>query len=138
MRKLYAGPTNPRTGGKIHSPVYRGSELDWELLVAGNGPIAGAVLRDFVFADPTWTIQSRPVNFDADVARADRPDLAVMNAVNPDLSKYVAEGGKLILAGGWSNAIVPPGAIIDYYRNVEATIGRRSTSAPSGCTWFPG
>ncbi|MEQ1910616.1 MAG: tannase/feruloyl esterase family alpha/beta hydrolase [Vicinamibacterales bacterium] len=120
VRKLYAGPTNPRTGEKIHSPIYRGSELDWAWLIAGEAPIANAVMRDFVLADPAWNIRTRPVDFDGDVARADRPELAVMNQVNPEISPYVARGGKLILAGGWANAIVPPGAIVDYYQKVRS------------------
>ena len=138
VRKLYAGPTNPRTGEKVHSPVYRGSELDWAQLIGGQTPIANNAMRDFVMADPMWDIRTRPVNFDSDVARADRPEVSVINAFNADISKYVAEGGKLILAGGWGNAIVPPGAIVDYYRNVQARLGARATEGAVRLYMVPG
>ena len=36
-------------------------------------------------------------------------------------------GGKLILSGGWNNALVPAGAVLDYYKSVEATIGIEDT-----------
>ena len=32
-------------------------------------------------------------------------------------------GGKLILSGGWNNALVPAGAVLDYYNNVQKTLG---------------
>jgi len=49
--------------------------------------------------------------------------------VKPDISKFVARGGRLILANGWSNAIVPPGATVDYYNDVRKTIGPKATAA---------
>lgn len=85
--------------------------------------------RSFVFKDPNWDFRERPLDFDQDVARANSPDIAVINAVKPDISKYAARGGRLILANGWSNAIVPPGATVDYYNSVRKTIGARATDA---------
>ena len=40
---------------------------------------------------------------------------------------FVRQGGKLILSGGWNNALVPAGAVLDYYNRVEARIGRENT-----------
>jgi len=131
VRKIYEGPVNPRTGEKIHSPLFRGSELSWEILA---GPQAAGgffptvpFFRLFVFHDPTWDYAKRPLDFDKDVARANTPDLLVLNAIKPDISEFVDRGGKLILVNGWSNAIVPPGYTIDYYNNVRLTIGKRAT-----------
>ena len=138
VRKIYAGPTNPRTKEAIHSPLYRGSELDWEAIAAGQQPIAVNVLRTFVFKDPMWDIRTRPVNFDSDVALADRPEVAVLNAMDPDVSKFAAAGGKLILTGGWANAIVPPGAIVDYYKKASATLGKRATDNAVRLYMVPG
>ena len=130
VRKVYEGPVNPRTGEKIHSPLFRGSELEWELLL-GPQPLGGVgpmlpFFRSFVFKDPNWDYRTRPVNFDEDVARANTPDVTVINAFKPDISRFVGRGGRLILANGWSNAIVPPGHTIDYYNSVRATIGTRA------------
>jgi hypothetical protein len=35
----------------------------------------------------------------------------------------VRSGGKLILSGGWNNALVPAGAVLDYYNRLTAAIG---------------
>jgi feruloyl esterase len=60
---------------------------------------------------------------------ANKPEITVINAVKPDISKFIAAGGRLILANGWSNAIVPPGATVDYYNAVRRTVGARATDA---------
>jgi hypothetical protein len=39
----------------------------------------------------------------------------------------VKRGGKLILSGGWNNALVPAGAVLDYYGRVQTTIGAENT-----------
>jgi feruloyl esterase len=125
VRKIYAGPTNPRTHEKIWSALYRGSELDWSFFIDTPSPIgiATSTLRDAVLKDPAWDYRTTPVDFDRHVALAERSDIARVNASNPDISPYVGRGGKLILSGGWNNALVPAGAVLDYYNSVEATIG---------------
>jgi tannase/feruloyl esterase len=124
-RKIYAGPTNPRTNEKIWSPLYRGSELDWVFFTETPSPIpiATSALRDAILKDPSWDYRTMPVDFDRHVALADTSDLARVNASNPDISEYIRQGGKLILSGGWNNALVPAGAVLDYYTRVTAKIG---------------
>jgi feruloyl esterase len=132
VRKVYEGPVNPRTGEKFQSPLYRGSELEWEILL-GPQPLGGVgpmlpFFRNFVFKDPAWDYKTRPLDFDTDVARANAPDITVINAVKPDISPFIDRGGKLILANGWSNAIVPPGHTIQYYEETRAAIGERAAA----------
>lgn len=126
VQKIYTGPTNPRTGEQIWSPLFRGSELDWSFFTESAAPIgiATSALR-MILDDPSWDY--RMVDFDRHVAAADRSDLARVNASNSDISAYVRGGGKLILAGGWNNALVPAGAVLDYYTRVEAKIGLQDT-----------
>jgi feruloyl esterase len=126
VRRIYAGPANPRTNERIWSPLYRGSELDWSFFTESQNPIgiATSALR-MILGDPTWDYQS--IDFDRHVALADQSAIARVNASNPDISAYVKRGGKLILSGGWNNALVPAGAVLDYYRNVEKTIGIEDT-----------
>jgi feruloyl esterase len=124
-RKIYAGPKNPRTGEQIYSPLYPGSELGWAQLAGGAEPLGIPVdfFRNYVFQDPKWDYKARPLNFDSDVARADRPEVAPVNAVDPDLSRYFARGGKLLLIGGWNDASVPPNVAVNYYKAVVAKVG---------------
>lgn len=131
VRKVYEGPVNARTGEKLQSPLYRGSELEWELLL-GPQPLGGVgpmipFFRSFVFKDQSWDYRTRPLNYDSDLLQAQAPDITVINAVKPDISQFVDRGGKLILANGWSNAIVPPGHTVQYYQDVRSAIGARAT-----------
>ena len=125
VRKIYEGPINPRTHERVWSPLYRGSELDWEFFVATPAPfgITTSTLRDAILKDPSWDVRTTPVDFDRDVALADQSAIARVNASNPDISPYVRAGGKLILSGGWNNALVPAGAVVDYYDSVVAALG---------------
>lgn len=126
VQKIYAGPTNPRTNERIWSPLYPGSELDWSFFTESQNPIgiATGALR-MILNDPKWDY--RAIDFDRHVSLADKSEIARVNASNPNISEYVRRGGKLILSGGWNNALVPAGAVLDYYNNVEKTIGISDT-----------
>lgn len=126
VQKIYAGPTNPRTHERVWSPLYRGSELDWGFFTDAPNPIgiATSTLRDAILKNPAWDYRTSPIDYDRDVALADTSDIARVNASNPDISPYVRRGGKLILSGGWNNALVPAGAVVDYYGRVATAIGR--------------
>jgi feruloyl esterase len=89
-----------------------------------------------ILGDPAWDYQK--IDLDRDVALADRSDIARVNASNPDISEYVRRGGKLILSGGWNNALVPAGAVLDYYNRVKATIGNENTSQAVRLYMVPG
>ena len=138
-RKIYAGPTNPRTNERVWSPLYRGSELDWSFFSDADNPIgiATSALR-VIKDDPAWDFRTSPLDFDRDVSLADRADIARVNASNPNISEYVRRGGKLILSGGWNNALVPAGAVLDYYNRVETAIGAGNTRRAVRLYMVPG
>jgi len=127
-RKIYQGPINSKTKQEIYSPMYPGSELGWAQLAGGDAPLGIPVkfFRYFVFRDPAWDFKTRPVDFAADTALADRPEIQPVNAVNPDLSKFFARGGKLLLVDGWADTAVPPKVAINYYKSVVSKTGARA------------
>jgi feruloyl esterase len=136
-QKIYAGPTNPRTKERVWSPCI-GAANDWIFFterqdrryrhqhVARRGPEGSTRFR------------TTPIDYDRHVALADQSDIARVNASNPDISPFVRQGGKLILSGGWNNALVPAGAVLDYYRQVEGTIGAASTRQAVRLYMVPG
>jgi feruloyl esterase len=69
---------------------------------------------------------------------ADRPELAPVNAVDPDLRKYFARGGKLLLIGGWNDASVPPNVAVNYYKAVVAKTGAQPTRESMRFFMVPG
>ena len=139
-RKIYAGPTNPRTKEEIYSPLYPGSELGWAQLAGGEQPLGIPVdfFKYYVFKDPNWNYRTRPLNFDSDVALAERPEVAPVNAVDPDLRKFFARGGKLLLVGGWNDASVPPKVAINYYKKVVEKVGAKTVQESMRFFMVPG
>jgi feruloyl esterase len=139
-RKIYFGPKNPRTGEQIYSPLYPGSELGWGQLAGGAEPLGIPVdfFRYYVFQDANWDYKTRHLNFDSDVALADRAEIAPVNAVDPNLSKYFARGGKLLLIGGWGDASVPPDVAVNYYNAVLAKSGEKETRESMRFFMVPG
>jgi feruloyl esterase len=124
-RKIYAGPTNGRTKQEIYSPMYPGSELGWAQLAGGDAPLGIPVefFKYYVFRDPAWDYKTRPIDFDKDVALADKPEIQPVNAIDPDLKKFFARGGRLLLVDGWADTSVPPKVAINYYKNVLSKTG---------------
>jgi feruloyl esterase len=127
-KKIYAGPHNPRTGEEIYSPLYPGSELGWGQLAGGDTPLSIPVefFKYYVFRDPSWDYKTRPINFDSDVTASNRADIQPVNAVDPDLSKFFARGGKLLLVDGWADTAVPPKVAINYYNAVVQKLGAKT------------
>ncbi len=123
-RKIYAGPTNPRTGQAIYYPPMPGSEIAWSAMT-GAQPFNFATdfMKYFVFNDPNWDGKTRPFNYDSDVALAENPKALLTNANNPDIRAFLDRGGKLLLYEGWSDHFTLPGIAIDYYNKVVQTVG---------------
>jgi feruloyl esterase len=139
-KKIYAGPHNPRTGAEVYSPMYPGSELGWGILAAGTEPLGIPVdfFKYFVFKDPNWDYKTRPVNFDTDLALADKPENAPVNSVDPDLNAFFGRGGKLLLIDGWMDNQVPCKVAINYYRAVVAKVGAKKAKDSMRFFMVPG
>jgi len=139
-RKIYAGPVNPRTKQEIYSPMFPGSELGWAQLSGGAQPLGIPVdfFKYYVFKDPNWDYKARPLNWDSDVALAERPEVAPVNAVDPDLRKFFARGGKLLLVGGWNDTSVPPKVAVNYYKQVVSKVGSKAVQESMRFFMVPG
>ncbi len=122
-REIYAGPKNPRTGQQIFPGLEPGSELGWGAEAAGPKPMAIPLsyFKYVLFGNPDWQWQT--LNFDQDVAMADKLDGSVLDAVNPDLRAFKEHGGKLILYHGWSDNLIAPMESVDYYNHVVHAMG---------------
>src|SRR5215471_3860847 len=127
-KKIYAGAHNPRTGEEIYSPLYPGSELGWGQLAGGDVPLGIPVefFKYYDFRDPAWDYKTRPINFDSDVTASNRPEIQPVNAVDSDLGKFFARGGKLLLVDGWADTAVPPKVAMNYYNAVVKKLGAKT------------
>ena len=128
LRKIYAGPKNPRTGEQIFpgpSPGVEGVAGTWGAWIV---PGPQGIPAGFGFAN-SFYLQAlyenlktdfHALNFDADVAYADQKAAPLLNATSPDLRSFRSRGGKLIQYHGWGDAAIAPQNSIDYYEMVRA------------------
>ena len=126
-RRIYSPVKNSRTGEYLLGGLMPGSELGWGTMAGAQPfPYALEFFRYLAFKDPNWDYKTRPVNFDSDVAAADAPSNQILNAINPDLSKFVRRGGKLLLIGGWNDTAIAPSTNYDYFNAVVARMGNKA------------
>jgi feruloyl esterase len=121
-RKIYGASKNPRTGEEIFPGLEPGGELAWAGL-AGPQPFSIPIdhFKYVVFKDPNY--DWRTVNFDGDVALADKIDNGMINATDPNLKAFVGHGGKLLLYHGWNDQLIAPRNAVNYYQSVLDTMG---------------
>lgn len=139
LNRIYAGPRN--ASGQLVGPAYlpSGSEvgderyrLGWDSFIFGtaerpptNGIFPHNLLQNFV-AEPFADVQN--FDFATDPARL-KAALASDIDASPDLHRYFAHGGKLLLWHGWADGVVPPSATLTYYHAVLHSSRRASTSS---------
>ena len=130
-KKIYSPALNPRTGQELFASLVPGTELGWGVQALGPEPSANIYdqYRYVVFSDPNWDWKT--FDFDRDVIRGDRPENLIMNATDPDMKKFFAHGGKLLLYHGWSDPNVPAVNTIKYYRGVVENLGGASSASTS-------
>jgi feruloyl esterase len=122
LRKIYSGPVNPATGERLFPGLVPGGETTWTLVSSsGLVPIPLEYFGRSVFKDPNWDWRS--FDFAADVELAFRSTGEVLDATNPDLSAFRDNGSRLLLYHGWNDQVIFPEGTIDYYNEVEATVG---------------
>jgi pimeloyl-ACP methyl ester carboxylesterase len=133
-RKIYTGAKNNK-GELVFSPLFPGSELGWASS-AGAQPVGYAidVYRYVVMRDPKW--DPLTLNYDSDIAKADKV-VGQLTAIDPDLTKLL-QHGKLLIYAGWSDPGIPPGYIVDYYKNVLAKTKVKNVRAAARLFMVPG
>ena len=131
LDKWYGGVKNSRGEQLYPGGVPLGSEAYWPLwltgLPGGGGALISIFGADFVRymafePDPGPGYDLLKFNFDTDPARMQMMS-EMYNSTNPDLSKFKARGGKLLMYQGWADAIVTPVKTIEYYNHVEKFFG---------------
>ena len=125
--KFYGPVVNPRTKEQIFPGYAMGSELGWGVpdwigrMLPESLMGRGQYFKYALFQDPNWDYMA--FDFDSQMARADRLDGGVTNAISPDLRGFFQHGGKLLQYHGWSDPGISPFNSIDYYNSVLKFIG---------------
>ena len=130
---VYAGPTDPVTGAQIFPGSVKGSEnaslWGWYYTMNGVAPSPGEPSFNSLFKwvfGPEWVYTD--FDFHNSMAETNQVLAGILNYNNPDLSKFRAHGGKLIIYHGFADPLVSPGTSLDYYTNVVTAVGNGSYS----------
>lgn len=131
MQAIYQGPRDARTGAQIYPGYVVGSEGQgdedsplpgWAGYWANPGkqdePQRVDFFRYWVKDDPDWDWWK--FDWGADVDRVRTSMGPVIDAVDPDLSRFRARGGKLIMFVGWNDPVAASPETINYYESLVA------------------
>jgi feruloyl esterase len=119
-KRIYAGVVT-NAGTVLMPGTGPASEALWAAYASPQFGIGTSYFRSIVFNDQSWD----PATFDidADVARAEAQDGGAAKAMDPDLSAFVARGGKLITYHGTADGLIPYGNSVNYFESVVAKLG---------------
>ncbi|HNY42458.1 MAG TPA: tannase/feruloyl esterase family alpha/beta hydrolase, partial [Bryobacteraceae bacterium] len=132
LRIIYGG-TRTADGKSAARGYAMGGEAEpggWASWITGKAPEQAAMFsfginffKNMVYNDPSWDYRK----FDAgrEMKAAEQKAAPALDAANPDLRRFQARGGKLILYHGWSDAAIPAQSIIDYYQSVQKKLGAK-------------
>jgi hypothetical protein len=121
VRKIYDGPTNPRTRKRLYPGLYPGGEMGWAAnTVINKTTKSGVSSYDFwgyaFYRKPDWPYPT--FDFDKDVQRADEDLGPVTNATSPNLEEFRKLGHKLIYYHGAADPLIPAQNGIDYFESL--------------------
>jgi feruloyl esterase len=131
-RKIYGGPRDARTGKQLYPGYPFGTEGVmaspdddhpgwsgyWSNPDRPTEPQRVDFFRRWVFDQPDWNWWK--FNWGSDVDAVRRKMSATFDANNPDLRRYAARRGKLIMFMGWADPVGAPAEAINYYDAVRA------------------
>jgi Tannase and feruloyl esterase len=133
LRALYEGPGGKDPAGYAYYGYAPGGEANWGAWALGptsDQSILYLFVMEFqkylVHDDATWTLE----RFDIKTTPTDtfRQMTPFYQALDTDLSRFAARGGKLIIYHGWADRALQPQLSIDYYSRVQARMGADQTA----------
>ncbi|OMF00499.1 tannase/feruloyl esterase family alpha/beta hydrolase [Paenibacillus sp. FSL H7-0331] len=124
LKQVYAGPTNPRTGERIYTPLPYGSENCAGGLELQQDPekLPQSLLYMFKWVFGADFDYSK-FDFDRDLDTLNEILAPILNANNPDLNEMKEFGGKILMYTGLSDPLVPYQDALHYYERVVQAQG---------------
>lgn len=121
---LVAGPYTSRDLGTRAVPGNPATSADANMYVTGDQWAKHFVTRVASFD----SLGFDPLNPGIYTARVQAAS-AQTDATHPDLSAFLARGGRLILLHGLADEVISPNSTIDYHQRVVATVGQAAVDA---------
>jgi feruloyl esterase len=119
-RKMYDGARDTRTGARLTFPWLPGSEAGWSRYWSDpqrpTEPARVNFWRIWAFGDPQWNWWN--FSFTRDLPATASRLSPIIDASDPDLSRFRARGGKLLQYHGLADPVVSPLDTLDYRSQV--------------------
>ena len=143
LRALYAGGKDAQ-GNTIFPGLAPGDEepawRDWVLGKAPGGAsgnnYGNGYFRYMVLHDPAW--QALTADIGKTLQAAMERTAKDVDSTNPDLTPFVARGGKLLMYHGWNDPAISPWNSISYYGAVQKAMGAQKTDTAVRLYMVPG
>jgi feruloyl esterase len=127
VRRVYAG-VRTKDGQFAAMPLMRGGESDWvarmigtpEMPLGVNAVLGAPFFSHLVKGDPSYDLMT--FDPDRDTIALGGGLAAEVHQQNPDISAFLARGGKLLLWHGFNDPGPSPLSTIAYYDAVRATV----------------
>jgi hypothetical protein len=146
-KEIYRGAHDAQGHKFVISGPQPGSELSWQGVYVPQGPgspifstgIALGTIKYLAYPKPLASnFQLADFRFDQATFDAISPMHTIYDSTDPDLSKFAAAGGKLLLYHGWSDPHISPLNTIAYYAAMQRIMGESKVSRFSRMFLFPG
>jgi len=126
MRAVYGGVANPRTHKPSLAGFEPGSEMQVGLLMSGPAPfpVAETYMSDIVFKNPNWDF--RTFDYDKDTIAAEDAGSGILDVPPLGLSRFFADGGKLLLSHGWADGLIPSENTVSFYKAMTSKTDAKS------------
>ncbi len=118
--RIYRGVVS-KSGATLMPGSGPASELQWAFYASPQFALGTSFFRYAVAHDPNWDPASLDV--EAAVANAQRIDGGEFMAMDPDLRRFIAHGGRLIIYHGTTDGVIPFGNSVNYYQSLVARLG---------------
>jgi feruloyl esterase len=123
VRQLHS-PVRSKAGAAVYPARAPGVEAGWAARIPVPGkpmnPLWGDMPRFVGHRDPNWDVMS--FDLDQDLALALK-NASFIESSDPDLARFKARGGKLLLWHGWADPGPSPINTINYYSAVQTKLG---------------
>lgn len=123
LNAIYRGPGRTGRWG-----FAKGGERGWATWITGDTPgenlqrtYSGEFIGKMAYGRRDWDVGA--FDWAKDGAAMQRRLAPALDAQDPDLSKFRARGGKLIMYHGWSDPALPPGPVLAYYKAAQDALG---------------
>ena len=136
LRRIHEGPRDAR-GRQIFPGFPPGAEAGdggWSTWITGPEPgksllamFGTGYFSNMVYGAQGWDVSKAAL--ESDLRAAKEKTSAALDANDPDLRRFRARGGKLMVYHGWQDPAIPAVSSIDYYDSVVARLGRADTES---------